>query len=148
MKSIYSAIYISIAIGFLRSTARKLNPAARLPGKRYRVDEQTAGVTIIVPPIITQSGNRVLGPAEYLLAECANIDLARAFRDALANSLERGQKYYFSTFVRQVYAVSPEFREKLAKSGILVEHQKLNDIRDMALTIKTGGALARALATQ
>ena len=99
------AVYLSILIHFLRKTARKLSPDS--PGRHYVIPKYTAGVLYF------------LGDSRKILAECASVELAKAFADSLYRNCDR-QDILFDTFYRDTSTLDPGTRASLAESGIVL----------------------------
>ena len=133
--SIYKAIYIYMVIGFLRRTAKKLCPSTGIPRRRYAVAERTGGV------FITSNSNN----DRYILAECAGMELARAFCRIMAE-MNKNLDYRFNTFDNiGSYNLAPNSRQKLAESGIYILEDTLNRLHDRNLALIALSARSRAL---
>lgn len=133
--SIYKAIYIHMVIGFIRRTATKLCPSTEMPRRRYAVTERTGGV------FITSHSN----DERYILAECASMELARAFCSSM-DEMNKNLDYKFSTFENiGSYNLAPNSRQKLAESGIYILDDTLDRLRDRNLALIALSARSRAL---
>lgn len=93
------------------------------PGRRYAIPKYTAGVHCF------------LGDSRMILAECASVELARAFAGSLSRNCDR-PGVRFDTFYRDTSTLDPGTRTNLAESGIvLVAHIFDNLGTDMAIHI-------------